>query len=193
MQFKHFLRTLITALILVILSSVATHAQEENLLENPGFESGFTGGVASGWESWVASDENAPGFQEVPEFIQGTAASDNGLIPQVRSGSDAQAFFSFFASHDAGIYQEVSGITSGTELRFSIYAHVFSNNSTDVDRSETPGGVTIRVGIDPNGGTDPFSSDVVYTEPFITYDTFIQYNTIAEATGDTVTVLFVVQ
>ena len=189
MQTRYFPRLILTILMIFIISIVLGQAQEENLLTNPGFEDGFVGSdVASGWESWVSGDANAPGFQESPDYLQASNASDNGLIPQIRSGSDAQAMFSFFATHDAGIYQQVSGVTKGSELRFSIYGHVFSNNLADVDQSANPGGVTIRVGIDPTGGTDPFSDDIVYTEPFITYDTYIQYNVIATADNDTVTV-----
>lgn len=189
MQVKAILRSVFVLLLMLIISSITISAQEENLLENPGFESGFnSSGVANGWVSWVADGTDAPGFQEAPTFLPATSASDNGLISQVRSGVNAQALFSFFATHDAGVYQQVSSITPGTELRFSIYAHVFSNNLADVDQSANPGGVTIRVGIDPNGGTDPFSSDVVYTEVLITYDTFIQYPKIVVAESDTVTV-----
>ncbi|GAB5489952.1 MAG: hypothetical protein Phog2KO_01670 [Phototrophicaceae bacterium] len=188
MQTKHFPRLIFSILMVFIISIVIGQAQEENLLTNPGFEDGFSGsGVASDWESWVSSDADAPGFQEAPDYIRASDASDNGLIPQVRSGDEAQAMFSFFATHDAGIYQQVD-VTKGSELRFSIYGHVFSNNLADVDESANPGGVTIRVGIDPTGGTDPFSDDIVYTEPFITYDTYIQYNVIATADSDTVTV-----
>lgn len=187
MQFKYVMRSVIAILVMLSLS-IAVYAQEENLLENPGFEDGFDGSqVGNDWVSWVSNSADAPGFQEAPEYLAATSASDKGLIPQVRSGDEAQSMFSFFATHDAGIYQQVD-VTEGTELRFSIYAHVFSNNLADVDRSENPGGVTIRVGIDPNGGTDPFANDIVYTEPFITYDTFVQYSVIATAESDTVTV-----
>ena len=188
MQFKYVMRSVFVILVMLVISSVAVYAQEENLLENPGFEDGFdSSGVGNSWVSWVSNSADAPGFQEAPEYLAATSASDKLLIPQVRSGSEAQAMFSFFASHDAGIYQEVD-VTEGTELRFSIYAHVFSNNLADVDQSENPGGVTVRVGIDPDGGTDPFSDDIVYTEPFITYDTFVQYSVIATAESDTITV-----
>lgn len=189
MQIKHFPRLILAVLMVFAFGIGIGQTQEENLLSNPGFEDGFDSSqVADGWVSWVSDDTDAPSFQEAPTYLQASDASDNGLIPQVRSGDEAQAMFSFFATHDAGIYQQVSGVKSGSELRFSIYGHVFSNNLADVDQSANPGGVTIRVGIDPTGGTDPFSDDIVYTEPFITYDTFIQYNVIATADGDTVTV-----
>ena len=107
MQTKHFPRLILAILMVFTISTVIGQAQEENLLTNPGFEDGFSSsGVASDWESWVSSDADAPGFQEAPDYIQASDASDNGLIPQVRSGNEAQAMFSFFATHDAGIYQQ---------------------------------------------------------------------------------------
>jgi len=33
--------------------------------------------------------------------------------PRIHSGEDAQHYFTFFSLHDAGIYQQVSGITPG--------------------------------------------------------------------------------
>ncbi|MEL6405173.1 MAG: LysM peptidoglycan-binding domain-containing protein [Chloroflexota bacterium] len=191
MQLRQLLRGAFILVMMLAISGVI-YGQEENLLDNPGFEDSFSGSgdarVGSSWQSWVADDTNAPDFQEAPAYFPASDADDALLIPQVRSGSDAQAIFSFFATHDAGIYQEVSGITEGAELRFSIYGHIFSNTSSNLEQSETPGGVAIRVGIDPDGGTDPFADEIVYSEPFITYDTFIQYNIIATAESDTVTV-----
>jgi LysM repeat protein len=185
------------ALLLLIfsLSIMIGQAQEQNLLTNPGFENGFrnvTGRsnpqVANGWEAWVSSNEDAPGFQQPPFYIPATAANTAGLIPRVRTGTNAQVYYSFYETHDAGIYQRVTGITAGTELRFSIYGYVFSNNLNELDLSEDDGGVVLRVGIDPAGGTDPFGSNVIYSEALITYDTFREYSIIATAESNAVTV-----
>jgi LysM repeat protein len=173
-------------------------AQSENLLSNPDFESGFRAvpgentprNVASSWQPWnVSRGENDPGFQNAqPRYLAASNAGSEEAIPRIRSGADAQMYFSYYETHDAGIYQQVSGVTSGTELRFSIYGYVHSNNLDDLSVSEDPGGVALRVGIDPTGGTDPFSSDVVYSELAIFYDTFRQYSVIATAESSTVTV-----
>jgi LysM repeat protein len=185
------------ALLLLIFSLSLTigQAQEQNLLTNPGFENGFRAAsgrlnpqVANGWELWVASDSDAPSFQQAPFYIPSTAANTAGIIPRVRTGNNAQVYYSFYETHDAGIYQRVTGITAGTELRFSIYGYVFSNNLDELDLSEDAGDVTLRVGIDPTGGTDPFGDNVVYSEPFITYDTFREYSIIATAESNAVTV-----
>ncbi len=177
---------------------LAGQAQSENLLTNPGFEDGFRAvpgddtprDVASGWQPWNASrDDDDAGFQNTqPFYLASSNAASQSAIPRIRSGADAQLYYSYYATHDAGIYQQVSGVTPGTELRFSIYGYVHSNNLDSLDISEEPGGVALRVGIDPNGGTDPFSNNVEYSELAIFYDTFRQYSVIATAESSTITV-----
>jgi len=190
MQTQHYPRLFLVIVMIFIIGIGLGQAQdeEENLLTNPGFEASFSSGVAAGWQSWIADSTNAPTFQDPPDFFAGATADDRGLIPQVRSGSNSQAYYSLLATHDAGVYQEVSGITPGTELRFNVYVHVFSNNSADLDDRAIRGGVSVRVGIDPDGGTDPTASEIVYSDFFTSYDAFSPNNVIATATGETVTV-----
>ena len=44
-----------------------------------------------------------------------------------------------------------------------------------------------RIGIDPNGGTNPFDSDVVWSANALPHDTWLQMNVSATATGGTAT------
>ena len=37
----------------------------------------------------------------------------------------AQKYFTLFATHQGGIYQEVDSLTSGSTYRFSVYAYVW--------------------------------------------------------------------
>lgn len=194
MRVQRFSR-IVLMLLIFSLTILMGQAQEVNLLTNPGFENGFRSvsgranpQVANGWEAWASTDPNAQAFQFPPLYIPASAANSAGYIPQIRSGTNAQVYYSPFETHDAGIYQRVTGITPGTELRFSIYAFVFSNAFDDLDRSEQPGGVALRVGIDPTGGTDPFSSNVVYSDTTISYDAYRQYSIIADAQANAVTV-----
>jgi len=184
-------------LALCLAVSGLVQAQETNLLTNPGFEGAFTQysgdqprSIANGWTPWnVARDPAMPSFQNTPpKYLAASAASAAGITPRIRSGSNAQIYYSFFETHDGGIYQQVSGITPGTELRFSIYAYIWSSTFADQNRSDDPGDVALRVGIDPNGGTDATASGVVYSTPLIAYDTFREYSVIATAQSSTVTV-----
>jgi LysM repeat protein len=183
------------ALILLLISVMSgSVGAQSNLLQNPGFEGGFTavaaGQVAANWTPW-----NAPRTAEMPSYQNGQpvylAASDanaQGVFPRIRTGGNAQVYYSFYETHDGGLYQQVSGVTPGTELRFSIYAYVWSSKFDDVNVSDEPGDVALRVGIDPTGGTDPFAASVVYTDAQVFYDAFRQYSVTATAQASTVTV-----
>jgi LysM repeat protein len=180
------------AITLLFSLNIAIAQDSENLLTNPGFEENFTtqGGdqprqVADGWTAWhVPATEDMPSFQNASPKYQPVAPDSS----RIRTGSNAQLYFSFFETHEGGVYQQVSGLDDGAEYRFSIYAHIWSSTFEDVDVSEDPGDVALRVGIDPTGGTDGTSSDVVWSTPAIFYDTYRQYSVIASADGDTITV-----
>lgn len=196
MKFTLFSR-LSLILMTAIVFSMTSIAQSGNLLSNPGFEDGFRQvqgssprEVANAWTPWNAPrTSDMPGFQNVqPTYFAGANASSQGAISRIRSGGNSQVYFSYFATHDAGIYQQISNVTSGTEFRFSIYGYVLSTSLDDLNVSENPGGVALRVGIDPTGGTDPLASSVVYSEAAIFYDAFRQYSVIATAQSTTITV-----
>ena len=206
MRLKPFVRLMLILLVasLWLMIGIGIQAQtscantDNNLLTNCGFEDGFrtvagtsSRSVAVDWEAWNAPrTADMSDFQNVqPDYFASSAAAAQGAIPRNREGgSDAQVYFSFFATHDAGIYQQVSGIEVGTELRFSIYGYVVSTSLDDLNISENPGGVSLSVGIDPTGGTDPLADTVIYSELAIFYDSFRQYNIIATAKSETVTV-----
>lgn len=172
--------------------SVIQSQEAVNLLANGGFEDGFTSQsgdqprqVADGWTAWhVPPTDEMPSFQNAAPKYQPVAPDSS----RVRSGSDAQVYFSFFETHEGGVYQQVDDVTDGAEYRFSIYAHIWSSTFEDVDVSEDPGDVALRVGIDPTGGTDGTSDDIVWSTPAIFYDTYRQYAVIATAESDTITV-----
>ena len=188
---------LIWILCLAFSNGLQIVAQETNLLTNPGFEAPYSTlqgdqprSVANGWTPWnVARVAGMAEWQNSqPKYIAASAANSLSIFPRIRSGNDAQIYYSFFETHDGGLYQQVRNITPGTELRLSVYAHVWSSTFEDFNDSDQPGDVAFRVGIDPSGGTNPLGSSVVYSTPAVFYDTFRQYSVIATATSSTVTV-----
>ncbi len=177
---------------LALLVGVAANAQGQNLLTNPGFENPYVnqGGsptrmVAQGWTAWhIPADASAPSYQnQQPEYSQ--TAPDT---TRIHSGSNAQLLSSFFATHTGGVYQKVSGITLGAKLTFSTYAYVWSSAFDDPSVSEQDGGVIIQVGIDPTGGTDATSSNVVWSAAASKYDAYIQVSVSTTAKATSVTV-----
>jgi LysM repeat protein len=188
----HQILFVIAACLTLLLGVAISGAQDENLLTNPGFEEGFRTvpgqpdrRVADGWNPWhIPATAGMPAYQNAqPEYDE---VAPN--TARIRSGDNAQMYFNTFFTHTGGIYQRVTGITPGTELRFSIYAYVWSSTLEDEDISESPGDVLVDVGIDPTGGTDGTSGNIIWSVPVDQYDAYRQYSVIAEAAESAVTV-----
>lgn len=170
----------------------ALTAQTENLLVNGGFEAPFVdqGGeparqVADGWTAWhLPAAAGAPVFQnQQPEYLP-TAPNSSRIF----SGTDAQMMNSYYTTHVAGVYQQVSGAVPGTSYTFSANAYVWSTTGMDPNVSADPGIDTIQVGIDPMGGTDATSPTIVWSSPVEAYDAYTIHTVSAVALADTITV-----
>jgi LysM repeat protein len=184
----------------LLLATFSVHAQGQNLLTNPGFEGSFTSytdatparQVAQGWVPWYIGGGQSASENVYPEYYPASDLSDGLGKPRIRNGNEAQQYFSFYATHDGGIYQRVTGITAGAQLTFSAYVYVWSSNFDDLDKSEDPGGVVVRVGIDPTGGTDGSSASIVWSAPAVQYDAYNQYTVTATVpTNSTAATVFV--
>jgi LysM repeat protein len=196
--------------------SAPAAADGPNLLANPGFESpyakqcchtspAFPPGtpidevqVAAGWSGWwlepdqdpyhPGSCENKPGCNVAwhrPEWRE--AACGSPCADRVRSGGNAQKYFTFFSVHDAGMYQRAGGVAPGQRVRFSIYMQGWTTHSNygNSDFSQSMG---MRIGIDPFGGTNPYSGNVQWSAPNDVYDTWGLYAIEAVARAGAVTV-----
>ena len=205
---KRQVSVLAVALLLALImmaSSAQPAVQAVNLLTNPGFEEGFSHRVdpyepekgpqdplkvADGWELWYDNRDRCRDdeccYNARPEY-----KDEDGSIytdPQrVRSGRYAQKMFNTYATHTAGLYQRVA-VPEGILLRFSIWVVVWSSQQDDPHHSTEDGHYRVSVGIDPYGGTDPFSEQIVWSEEVVRYDEHIQLSVTAEAKAGYVTV-----
>ncbi len=182
-------------LLMFVLATGIVSAQNQNMLSNPGFEQPFSTvagspprQVAQGWSPWNIGGGQSASENVQPEYYPASDVTDGLGVPRIRNGSDAQQYHSFFATHDGGLFQSVSGITKGTQLRFGVYVYVWSSTFDDPNKSEDPGGVVVQVGIDPTGGADGSSANIVWSAPSIQYDAYNEYIVTASATNSTVTV-----
>lgn len=106
----------------------------------------------------------------------------------MHSGSSAQEYNTFFATHTGGLYQRVP-VTPNTQLRFGVFVYVWSSAGFEnSDVSESPNTVLVRVGIDPTGGTDGTSPNVVWSTDSEFYDQYRELTVTATAQGSAVTV-----
>ena len=137
-----------------------------SVLQNPSFEGGFsTAGVASGWTSFVTS--GTPQFLDETSFVHG--------------GAHAQKWWTSYGTHDAGLCQQLSA-TSGTSYTFSAWTWRYDPYNNGMDN------VTDWVGIDPRGGTDPTSPNVVWDAGAYSWGIWTKQRVAAVAQGDLITV-----
>ncbi|GAB4419661.1 MAG: hypothetical protein Kow00106_15940 [Anaerolineae bacterium] len=170
--------------------SVAGAYQGQNLLQNPGFEEPYITinddaglQVAANWQPWYKT--TPPGESSAinarPEYKPAPST-------RVRSGRAAQEYNTFFATHTAGVYQRVP-VSPNVDLRFSVYVYVWSSATfANPDVSEQPNTVIINVGIDPTGGTDPDSPNIVWSDDAEYYDQYREMSVVARSKGSAVTV-----
>ena len=192
-------------------------ADGPNLLVNPGFESPFHKQccqtdlstylpntpidevqVADGWSGWWLQadlDPAHPGSCEKlprpcvawhrPEWREANCGA--ACAGRVHSGDNAQKYFTFWSLHDAGMFQQVGGIKPGSRLRFTVFMEGWSTNA-DYGPSDLAQSLNLRVGIDPTGGADGFSPNVVWSPLGDSFDTWSQFGVEAVAQSSTVTV-----
>lgn len=182
-----------------------------NLLVNPGFEGigrpmdnasfnpnnwtrdTFTGVqygeiyTPEGWVTWWQEGEYGR-----PE-CKVTYKEPPFLNPmRIYSGYHAVMCFTFTRRQNAGHFQVVRNVAPGTVLEASYYAHAWSCNE-DADPALScgdPYAFYFRVGVDPNGGTDPFSPNIVWSAPYYYYDKFGLVGPLQVTAGSTGAVTF---
>ncbi len=126
-----------------------------------------------------------PEFRDTKGVVSGPS--------RIHSGSNSQKYFTFWSVHEAGVMQTVS-VPPGSTLRFSAWMHAWSTNQDgrpefpDSYQSSGQTSMHMKVGIDPCGGDDPWSSNIVWGPEFDTYDTYGYYEVRATAQCDKVTV-----
>lgn len=175
-------------------------AQGENLLSNPSFEGQYssyvpespgeqadcslgvctTAQTPSGWKPWWVKERPTdvnPEFKPAERNVGGN---------RVRSGDRAAQYFSFWSTHKAGLRQTVT-VPANSVVQFTIWGHAWLSESDDSLTSEG-GTPNMQIGIDPTGGTNPFSPNVVWSGFNQAFDAYQPFSVQAQAQGDKVTV-----
>ncbi len=140
-----------------------------NLALNPSFEGEYKPwatirelNMAAQWFPWFKDD----GSNSRPEFKPAEAAQ---FPNRVHSGAKAQQYFKSFGTFISGVSQSVLNVTKGSRIQFSAYGQAWSCLDSDLCKDATsvdPANMLMRVGIDPFGGTDPFSGDIIWSAYF---------------------------
>jgi hypothetical protein len=187
------LHTVLAVLVLcTVVPVLADTSTGENLLQNPGFEASFaqygpfgTAIVAEGWTPWWRPQGRAdPVWQNrMPEY-KAAAPYEN----RIHAGRNAQQLFTAYGTHVGGIYQVVGGVEPGSTVRFAVWGHAWAGGDDDPYRSQDGGPMHMAIGIDPAGGTSPFSPRVVWSQEQNPLDEWAQFEVEAVAVGSAVTV-----
>lgn len=136
-----------------------------NLLANGDFEGGFSpappalGVVANGWTPFVRATGQQPTFAE---------ALDAHNHMQAISGNEP---------YNAGIFQRVTGLAVGQSYQAGVDAYPLPGQA----------GLSLVIGVDPLGGTDPFGSFVAWSNAGWT-DTWLHLRITFVAYADAVTI-----
>ncbi len=125
-----------------------------------------------------------------PEFRQADPEPGSGAFAnRIRSGLEAMKYFTFYSVHEAGMYQRVTnGIQSGQKLRFSVYLQTWSTHEAENLVSSGQQTMGLKVGIDPYGGVDGFSPNIIWSPPGDSYDAYREFAIEATAQSNAVTV-----
>ncbi len=165
---------LITLIGLLINSAGArTEAQAPNLLQNAGMENPYVGQGASdqtapnGWRLW---------FTGVP-----VTAFPHTDIYQIHGGAASWNIRKGDAVFTAGGWQQVAGIRVGSTIRASVFAQSYTCNdrqysciSDGKHHSDPTAGAIVKVGVDPSGGTDPNSGQIIWSPSVSALDVWTQ-------------------
>ena len=182
---------LLTAALLIAVFPLT--AQDGNLLQDPGMEGSYVGrgrpdlNTSSAWGLTVFE---APRTQDWMNLVP-VGFPHLGPGPSPHGGTKAQNFNRGYATFTLAMYQTVT-TTPGTNLTASAWAQIktCTITATGADNCASSGesGAYTRVGIDPNGGTNPYDSDVVWSANVAPHDTWLQMTTTATTTGGSATI-----
>lgn len=158
---------------------------------NAGFEGGFsergTGEivVANGWTPWWQDGPfQDDGLNRRPEFKPESSARFGDL--RVREGGFAQKWGNTYATHHAGIFQQIN-VPATSMVTLRAWGQSWSSQE-DKPEVSSKGKYFLSVGIDPTGGVDFGSPNIVWSPRSDTLDQWVELTVQARAQADTVTV-----
>jgi hypothetical protein len=148
--------------------------QGENLVQNPSFEGAYSAWngipqlqMPAGWIPWWT--EQSPSDPDWANHRPEWKPAEAALYPgRVRSGERALQWFKSYATYWAGAYQTVA-VPQNAQLRFSAYGLAWSCEKWEFCPDATsynPANMRMQIGIDPTGGTNPWSPTIVWSNAF---------------------------
>jgi hypothetical protein len=129
-------------------AAAAPAAQGGNLLQTPGFEGTFSGGIVQPWAKWheerECKEREDLNYACRPEWYP----EQNPAL--VHSGWQAQGVGVRYTPWHGGIMQTVN-VAPGTRVRLTAWGRVHASNDNFPAPSDTGVNARLQVGIDPDG------------------------------------------
>ncbi len=182
---------------IILMLTILPTAAATNLLTNGGFNNLFsdTGRVwrtynekiANGWNYFYLDANTYDSGNNAPKLhwmSSAQFASAFGGLDYHIEGDQAQNLWSSYA-FDAGVYQQVTGVTPGSAYQFDIKMVTYWRGPGYPD---TNGKMEKQVGIDPYGGTDATSSNIIWSTIDSNDKAWVGMQTVATAESMTMTV-----
>lgn len=156
------------AFVLLSAGTPATLAQnnDNNLLVNPGFEDGsnvrivaqgdgVSFAVFNGWEGWYVPQTAAS--ESWQNAIPNGTGRNNAGMGFVRNGNRSMELSRGWATFTAAVYQTVTVPEDANVIGSAwVVMNISGDNASEANS-------TARVGIDPTGGTNPLSANVIWS------------------------------
>ena len=170
-----------------------------NILHNPSFEGDFSKwndlnsvSIAPSWLPWWLEDSNRDPTWARPDWsVVDSSAEPN----RVQDGSRAQRWSTLYQSHQAGVLQQVSGVTIGGEYEFTLAVQVWSSQEDDPNSTRDAANPYLSIGLDPTGagfaGWAAPPPTIIWSEPLTPSELLNKWawlRVVATAQSDKITV-----
>jgi LysM repeat protein len=189
--------TLFISLFLIIQAAIPVAAQD-NLLTNGGLEEGEFGPysgrgrgdltIPAGWGIWLGQGEiSDTNFLNRGDKV--FSFPHRGPGPDPVEGSLAMNWSGGFVQFNAAAYQTI-GMAAGTNVRAEAASQIkaCNLNGGSFCGSDVNSGAQTRIGIDPDGGTNPNAPEIVWSAWLRPHDRWDRQAVEATATGTEITV-----
>ncbi len=190
--------SLFALLALLPLSALATNILANSGLNDPYLDipgrtwNGQSEKIASGWQPFyiaAGTYDSSNNAKKLHWMSSVQFALSFGGIDYHIEGNRAQNMWSSY-QFDAGVYQQISGVTPGQGYGFDIPIVTYWRGPGYPD---SDGKMVKQVGIDPTGGTDPTSSNIIWSNTNANDKAWVYMDVAATAQAGTITVFARVQ